>query len=312
MDLQPPGSPHRDGRPVVVGVDGSRPAADALRAGARAAAARGAALEVVLAFPWSEADVVPAPEGFDGLAVLRMAAEQVLEEAATAARTAAPGLSVATRIEVGRPVDVLVRESDRAQLLCLGTTGRGLVTDLVIGSTAAALVQLAHCPVLLVPWTPPWSTRSRSGVVVGLAPGELDPAVAAFAFAEAASRGCQLVAVRAWAHTVPGAAGLLEPFVDAATAQRREESALDDALTEASAQHAGVVVQQVAERGSAARLLLAAALTAELVVVGHRHHRLARLGSVASAVVHRAGCPVAVVPLLDRPAPVPAAPVTSG
>jgi nucleotide-binding universal stress UspA family protein len=45
--------------------------------------------------------------------------------------------------------------------------------------------------------------------------------------------------------------------------------------------------------------LLDASTAAELLVVGHRHRgRLARLGSTTNGVLHRASCPVAVVPLL--------------
>jgi nucleotide-binding universal stress UspA family protein len=47
--------------------------------------------------------------------------------------------------------------------------------------------------------------------------------------------------------------------------------------------------------------LLTVAATAELVVVGHRHRAFGRLGSVASAVLHRADCPVLVIPLTERP-----------
>jgi nucleotide-binding universal stress UspA family protein len=44
-----------------------------------------------------------------------------------------------------------------------------------------------------------------------------------------------------------------------------------------------------------ARALLEAGLAAELLVVGHHPGR--RLGSTAYAALHRAHCPVAVVPL---------------
>ncbi|MCZ2812075.1 MULTISPECIES: universal stress protein [unclassified Modestobacter] len=305
MDAQTADDPQLDGRPVVGGVDGDPLARAAVRVGAREASARGVALELVLALPWSEADVVPAPEGFDVLLAMRIAAALALEDAASGARAEVPGLQVRTRIEVGHPVDLLAAESTRAQLLCLGSTGRGRLTDLILGSTAAALVHQSHCPVLLVPRTPPWSTRSRTGVVAGLAGDELDPAVAAFAVSAAAARGCELVAVRAWSRSLPGAVRLSLPLVDADAAQRRAEADLADSLVEATAAHLEVVVRQVAEHGPAAQLLLGAALSAELVVVGHPHRRLGGLGSVAAAVVHRAGCPVAVVPSPDHPADLP-------
>jgi nucleotide-binding universal stress UspA family protein len=115
-------------------------------------------------------------------------------------------------------------------------------------------------------------------------------------------RGTDLVAVHTWEHTVPGLAHLAAgPFVDAVAAQRREETVLDDALD-----RVGVgdrPVRRVVERGPAAPVLVAAALGAQLVVVGHRHRRGGALGglrSVTHAVLHAAACPVAVVPLHRR------------
>jgi len=58
------------------------------------------------------------------------------------------------------------------------------------------------------------------------------------------------------------------------------------------------VVEHI-EMGSAGQVLLAAAGTAQLVVVGRRARRTAvgaRIGSVAHGVLHHAPCPVAVVP----------------
>jgi nucleotide-binding universal stress UspA family protein len=57
-----------------------------------------------------------------------------------------------------------------------------------------------------------------------------------------------------------------------------------------------------------AQALVPVALTAELPVVGHCHHRaLARLGSTTHGVLHRAGCRVAVVPVASgRAVPAPA------
>jgi nucleotide-binding universal stress UspA family protein len=47
--------------------------------------------------------------------------------------------------------------------------------------------------------------------------------------------------------------------------------------------------------GSDRGVLTAASLTAPLLVVGHRRRRSS--GSTTHGVLHRAGCPVAVVPL---------------
>ncbi|MGY1633502.1 universal stress protein [Geodermatophilus sp. SYSU D01186] len=190
-----------------------------------------------------------------------------------------------------------------AQLLCLGTRSTDSLGDLVLGSTAADVTRAAPCPVIVVPERPTTSVSGRSGVVVGLDGGPGDDDLLAFAVREAALRDTSLVAVHTWEHTVPGPLALaVDPLVDVGTAQRREESALDDALQRAGTPT--VPVQRIVQRGRAAPVLLAAALRAELLVVGHRHRRggaLGNLRSVTNAVLHGAACPVAVVPLL-RPA----------
>jgi nucleotide-binding universal stress UspA family protein len=86
-------------------------------------------------------------------------------------------------------------------------------------------------------------------------------------------------------------------------ALRREQAYLDDALDGWPDRFPTVPVRRVVEHDRPAAALIAAALTAELLVVGHRQRGLLdRLGSVAHAVVHRSVCPVLVVPL-RRPAP---------
>lgn len=285
-------------RPVVVGVDGSLDALDAVRAGAREAHRRGAPLELVLAFPWPEGARVPAPKGIDGRAVFRTMADLALEAAASTAAGVGTG-EVRTRIVDGNAADVLAAASARAQLLCLGTRGAGGLRDLVLGSTAAALLHTAACPVLLVPHRPTgWVDRPR-GVVVGLSDGNLsddggDRELVTAALAAADARGCDLLAVHARRHREPGPEDQM---------RRREEAALDAALDGWPDRYPTVAVRRIVEHARPAEALVAAALTAELLVVGHRQRRvLDHLGSVAHAVVHRAACPVLVVPLGRTPA----------
>jgi nucleotide-binding universal stress UspA family protein len=144
------------GRPVVVGVDGSKAAAAALRAAAGHAQAAGAPLRVVCAW------VPTTPEGWDRgywLAVdaehdpddtAAAAAEGVAAEAAATARELAPELTVETRVRGGDPAAVVLDAAGVAGLVVVGARGRGSLASLFLGSVSHGVVHGAHCPVLVV------------------------------------------------------------------------------------------------------------------------------------------------------------------
>ena len=286
------------GAPVVAGVDGSPEALAAARLGALEARDRGVPLDLVLALPWRELPPAEDAGGVDLAGVVRSMGSLLLESTAHAAREAAPGLTVRTRLVEGRATDVLLAESGGAGLLCLGSRSGGLVGDLLLGAVAAGVARSARCPVLVVRADARASVRGRSGVVVGVDGEPGDESVLEAAFAAAARRSTEVVAVHCWQHTVPGPAHLLfDPFVDEDSARTREEAVLDDALAAPMERRPEVPVRRVVERGRAAPALVAAGLAAELLVVGHRPRAGHGLGSVATAVLHTASCPVLVVPI---------------
>lgn len=286
--------------PVVVGVDGSADAGAAARLAAEEALRRHAPLDLVLAFPWPEGATVPAPEGFDGRAAMHVMAELALETTADELRRHHPGVTVRSSLVVGPAPEVLLAAARSAQLLCVGSRSSNAVEDVLLGSTAAAVARAAPCPVLVVPLRAGAPHRARAGVAVGVV-DENDAVVLEAAFRAAADRECEVVVVHTWRHPVPGPMHVvLDPLVGTETAQRREEDELADLLVPCTTRHPQVPVRPVVERGRPAEVLLAAALSAELVVVG-RHARaggvLGALRSTTNAVLHRAGCPVQVVPV---------------
>ncbi|MCC2334723.1 universal stress protein [Cellulomonas wangsupingiae] len=150
---------------VVVGVDGSSAALGAVVAAARHAVVTGDRLVVVTAWrspvhgralaSWlrEQPDVAP-----DDLA--RDAARRAQEPAVALLAEQFPGLEVEPVVEEGPAAHVLAQHAERADLLVVGTRGRGGIAGLVLGSVSQWLVARAACPVLV----------SRVGVDTG--PGE--------------------------------------------------------------------------------------------------------------------------------------------
>jgi nucleotide-binding universal stress UspA family protein len=79
------------------------------------------------------------------------AAEAVLAETVAAVQT--PGVAVDARVVEGNPVDVLIDASQEADLLVLGSRGRGGLAGLLLGSVSQRCAERAHCPVVVVPMT---------------------------------------------------------------------------------------------------------------------------------------------------------------
>jgi nucleotide-binding universal stress UspA family protein len=169
----------------------------------------------------------------------------------------------------------------------------------VLGSTASGVVAAAACPVVVLPDDTSVMVSERRSVVVGVEGRRGDDEVLAFAFDEAAARSTDLVAVHAWQDTQLDPAYLSAgSLLDWAAVRSDEERVLAEALAGWRDKQPDVVVREVVLRDRTARGLLAAALTAELLVVGHRRrNRVATLASTTHGVLHRSACPVAVVPV---------------
>ena len=282
-------------RPVVVGVDGSGSAYQAVEWAAAEAARRGVALRLVSAFSWTTSDH---PVRHDGRVAqyrdqLLEAARHRLSRAARIAEDTSPGIETAPQVEIGAPIEVLGSEARRAQLLVLGDRGLGGVTGLVLGSVAVALAARGACPVVIVRG----ETRNTDGpVVVGTDGSPVSEAALGFAFDAAAVRGAELVALHAWSPTAVDKA--LEPMMDWDAVAGEEDAVLAERLAGWGQKYPQVSVRRRVLRDGAARALVDASRGAQLVVVGSRGRGDAAgllLGSVSHGVLHAAHCPVAIV-----------------
>ncbi|WP_068269409.1 universal stress protein [Aldersonia kunmingensis] len=140
----------RSAQPVLVGVDGSPVSDVAVGAAFREAAERRTGL--VALHCWADLDEAI----FYGAGIIAPAGRDAdTEEALLAEQLAGwheeyPDVVVARKIEVSAPAKKLIQYSKSAQLVVVGSRGRGGFRGLLLGSTSNSLVQHAHCPIMVV------------------------------------------------------------------------------------------------------------------------------------------------------------------
>lgn len=283
---------------VVVGVDGSESALNAVRYAVHEAQRRDTGLTVVHVTP-AYTPVGPAlPMVADQ--AMRDHAEGVLEHAGREARAAAPDVSVETVLHKGGRVSGLVECTRDAALLVLGATERGTAERVWTGTTVTGAAARAHCPVVVVPsaWTP---EQVHHRVVVGFKSPEHCAEAFGHAFERAARDGAEILVVHAW-KLISGYDDIVTNRTAEAEWRGRETGMIEPLLDEQRSRYPGVPVRVEVVHGQPAHALLTRGRSADLLVLvrpvhgGYLHH----LGPVARAVLREATCPVEVVP------PVPA------
>jgi nucleotide-binding universal stress UspA family protein len=284
---------------VVVGVDGSWSALQAVRWAAREAGRRNALLRLVhvchLAPVRHPKQIAPPPEYH---AAVLEEGRHWLKEADEAARRAVPGIAVVTVLHDGTPADVLITESRTAQLMVLGSRGLGGFISLLVGSVAVALSAHGHCPVVVMLSSTVDESPQEGPIVVGVDGSELSDAALTFAFEAAAARDVPLVAVHTWQDVeMAGAWTLLPGTVDWDWLQSEEEDRLGERIVSWREKFPQVELRTFVVRGRPAPTLLEHAAGAQLIVVGSRGRGAftgVGLGSVSQTLLHHAECPVAV------------------
>ncbi|MER7463173.1 universal stress protein [Streptomyces sp. NPDC097981] len=133
---------------VVVGVDGSPDSYDALRWAVRHAQLIGAAVEAIAAYDLPLGAGWPAPAvdaDFDEAETRRAVAEEIRR---VVGRDSPVPLE--QHMVRGNPADVLLGASDGAELLVVGSRGRGGFARLLLGSVSQQCALHAACPVVIV------------------------------------------------------------------------------------------------------------------------------------------------------------------
>jgi nucleotide-binding universal stress UspA family protein len=286
---------------IIVGIDGS-PASDAAVSwAAHDAAIRGLPLTLVyvdnpVAPTWAQAPTLknsPEEQEAEGRSLLAHASTIARDAIADTAQIRINGelLSSAT-------IPTLVDRSQDAELIVVGSRGRGALSRSILGSVSSGLIRHAHCPVALIRDADPQTPDPAQGPVLVGIDGSTSDLAAAIAFEEASLRNADLIALHTWndidMNAIPG--------YDWSPTTAKEGHLLTEALAGWRERYPDVSVHEQLASGRAAHELVEASESAQLVVVGsHGSGALAGmlLGSVSNAVVQAIHKPVIVA----RPSP---------
>lgn len=210
--------------------------------------------------------------------LLERAAPMLARAVAAAGR---PGVeSQVIRVVVGEPGPALAAAAVAADLLVIGSGGRG--------HTVREVVRHARVPVVVARGVPGGRGATFADhVVVGVDPGGSGHAALDFAFAYAGLHSLPVAAAHISSRVRDG----LDP--EAADRLRAE-------IEPWARKYAGTPVRRTVSRGRIAEELVRAGIGAHLLVIGdHRRGPAgrARTGDVPLSVARTADCPVAVIPI---------------
>ncbi|MEU5281173.1 universal stress protein [Streptomyces asoensis] len=297
-------------RSITVGLDGSRESRAAVEWAAREAGLRDLPLRIV--HVWEPVPEPMAQAPLLGAETQQHWTERIPREAAEGVALRHPGIEVITEQLSGHPGDALAEAAGSAELLVLGSRGLGGIGGFMVGSVGLSAV--AHCerPVVLVraletaadehepdPAGVPSAATPFRPVVLGLDTRHADGTLIGFAFDAARRRATSLHVVHGWnpppyyAYGTPANPALHEALA------LGEAEALAQVMRPWREKFPDVEVVERSRYGSPAVLVVEAARTASLVVVGRRVRRSpfgAHIGHVTHAALHHSTAPVAVVP----------------
>ena len=137
--------PHPSKAPVLVGIDGSSASELATAIAFDEASRRNVGLIAVHA--WSDVDVSEWP-GIDSPVTPSMA-EEVLAERLAGWQEQYPDVQVSRTVVRDQPARQLVQRSEEAQLVVVGSRGRGGFADMLLGSVGETVAQMARMPVIV-------------------------------------------------------------------------------------------------------------------------------------------------------------------
>lgn len=299
-----------DSSPVLVGLDGSTNSELAMWWAADIAVASKRPLRLLTSYSLPVMVGLGAAAGYMGpmltseeIHQIDAAHRQAIEAAKVKVLAAHPDLVVETFLDQGSPATALLRASEDAAMIVLGTRGIGSTHALVLGSVSYSVAHRAKCPVVLIPES---SDRTKPGrVVVGVdgSKNSIQAAVWALHFAESQSRSVELVS--AWhypyAAMSPEIGMVMGPDIEELRlAMQRDARHIVQHVKEQLSVDEGSRVSITTEvvEGSATEVMIAHAEPQDYLVVGSRSRSMlaaALLGGTTLALAHRSRCPIIIV-----------------
>ena len=287
------GSAHFGG-PVVAGYSTSTSSLNAVRWAAAEAGRRQAGLRIVHAYPLPQ---LGQPVQHDVDELLHNEASALLDRIAESTRRDHPLLHITTRLIQDAPVNALRDESVDATMTVVGAKKSSRLAGAILGSVASAIAAVNPAPVAVV--HPDHPTYGQGPIVIGIEGSLASSAAIEFAFAEAAVRKSELLAVHAWKPAVfKDSLPDYPSDSEVAAIEQRATSVLSEHLAGWGNKYPEVAVSESVGRGRAASILLEFSRSASIVVVGRRpqgEFEALVMGSTSRSLTAHSHCPVVIV-----------------
>ncbi len=282
---------------IVVAVDGSAASNAAVVWAARDAAARNIPLTLLHAVVTPTATYPPVPYP-DSLAVkLEDEGRREIAHALKLAHDAMPAdrkVTINKEMVYSTPALALIKSSDEAEMIVVGSSGRGLLARGLLGSVSSTVVRHARCPVAVIR-DEDLPDPQHGPVLLGIDGSPASELATAIAFDQASRRGVDLLALHAWSDV----AVLELPALDWDAVEAEAERSLAENLAGWQERYPDVTVRRLLVRDLPAQQLIhqSESTQAQLVVVGsHGRGGLTGLilGSVSNTVLHSVRIPVII------------------
>lgn len=303
-------TPAPSDHPVLVGIDGSANAETAMWWAVDIAIAANRPLRLLTCYSLPVMVGLGAASGYVGpmltteeIREIDAANRKVLEDLKAKVAAAQPSLSVELFIDQGSPATAILKASEDAAMIVMGTRGVGSTHALVLGSVSYAVAHRAKCPVVLVPES---AERTAGGrVVIGIdgSKNSMQAADWGLHFAESLKRPVELVSAWQYPYAAmsPEIGMVMGPDIEELRqAMKRDARKLVDQVRMHLSvdEHSHVSITTDVVEGSATEALIDHSRPNDILVVGSRSKSLlaaALLGGTSLALAHRSKCPIAIV-----------------